>query len=384
MANLRHKLKRFLFHFVLVCLIIGICEGLARSAAPLLEREVLPGFTYWTDNLERYKDRIVEYQSIPYVYEPYSLWIPKEYHGRYVNIESDGFRRTIHVTSTASKKIRIAFFGGSTMQGLGSDDAHTIPSLVERRLADLVPDVDTECVNMGINSYQSSQELILFWRKIFLQETHFDIVVFYDGANEVWMSRERRAAGDHNYFSEIARNIGLRGGQERLDFQVARLLNRVMRELAGQDKIKLIRYLARLAPPITLEPAQANALKDDVVYAQEIANVYYGNMQAIKALAAVKGIRPLFVLQPVAAVTRPTPQILVEHPELDLAGNIFRLVYAMAPMVRDKEFVDLSRVLDGYGDVYFDWCHITEEGNAIVANALAEILAQQIVSISAN
>jgi hypothetical protein len=54
---------------------------------------------------------------------------------------------------------------------------------------------------------------------------------------------------------------------------------------------------------------------------------------------------------------------------------LYREVYSRIrshPALRDDpSFVDLSGILDGDGrGFFFDFCHITEEGNALVAAAM--------------
>jgi hypothetical protein len=84
-------------------------------------------------------------------------------------------RRTVNVSQEGAKKA--SFFGGSTMWGVGANDAGTIPS----QFAALTK---VHAENFAESGYIAHQSLVLLLQ--LLQAGHRpDLVVFLDGVNEV-------------------------------------------------------------------------------------------------------------------------------------------------------------------------------------------------------
>ncbi len=65
---------------------------------------------------------------------PYVYWHRKSHHGKYVNVDEAGIRRTWNRTpSPAPGQLKVFMFGGSTLWGVGARDDFTIPSLVAKK-----------------------------------------------------------------------------------------------------------------------------------------------------------------------------------------------------------------------------------------------------------
>ena len=73
------------------------------------------------------KTHFREFAELVTVHHSYVGWRRLPYRGETIEIDDDGIRRT-YVDPAARPTKTIAFFGGSTMWGSGSDDEHTIPS----------------------------------------------------------------------------------------------------------------------------------------------------------------------------------------------------------------------------------------------------------------
>ena len=93
----------------------------------------------------------------------------------------NGLRTTTDLIESAPS--RIMFFGGSTMWGVGSADRNTIPSLIQRRLGHNTRMYGV--YNYGFTSVVIRQQLRLLKS---LPVNKGDIVIFYDGGNDVWNS----------------------------------------------------------------------------------------------------------------------------------------------------------------------------------------------------
>lgn len=94
---------------------------------------------------------------------------------------SNGLRTTVEVPKESDKKI--LFFGGSTVWGTGSADRNTIPSLVQIKLNESGRNYAVQ--NHGFSTVVISQQLRLLKS---LDISKGDIVIFYDGGNDVWNS----------------------------------------------------------------------------------------------------------------------------------------------------------------------------------------------------
>src|SRR3990172_623080 len=65
----------------------------------------------------------------------YTYWREAPYHGKFINIDERGLRRTWNRSPAPSPgDLRVYMLGGSGMWGLGARDDFTIPSLVSKKL----------------------------------------------------------------------------------------------------------------------------------------------------------------------------------------------------------------------------------------------------------
>src|SRR5439155_17899889 len=87
------------------------------------------------------------------------------------------------------------FFGGSTMWGTSQRDDHTIAAEAAHRLQALAgPNARVEVTNFGETGYVNTQELLQLMLE--LRAGHRpDVVVFYDGLNEVAATVQGGTAG---------------------------------------------------------------------------------------------------------------------------------------------------------------------------------------------
>jgi hypothetical protein len=121
-------------------------------------------------------------------YVPFRIWGTPEWHGKYVNNDSDEFgieRRTVNTLSAdcANKTItHLWMFGGSTLYGSGVPDWATIPSFLSKELNA----TGSRCVvitNFGTEAYNTNQELLLLVEQLKAGRRP-DAVIFYDGVND--------------------------------------------------------------------------------------------------------------------------------------------------------------------------------------------------------
>ena len=127
---------------------------------------------------------------------PYRWYgMPRHFEGKYFQTDDFGFR--IDRTRVDPRTQKIAFFGGSTIFSVTTRIEHSIPAIVGEAL-----DPNTaQALNFGVIGYSISAELALFL-EIARRELP-DVVVFYDGVNEVGRYVESLQDGADDAFLDV-------------------------------------------------------------------------------------------------------------------------------------------------------------------------------------
>ncbi len=135
----------------------------------------------WADEL---METLLEFQSDRYDYEPFVQQQTYAFESRYLNTTDE--ERVSYAPSVPPGRdpVRVAFFGGSVVFGIGQRDEHTPPSEFARIAEE--NGVPVEVHNFGFPRLVAWQELHLFERQLAAGE-EFDLVVFLDGFNEFYM-----------------------------------------------------------------------------------------------------------------------------------------------------------------------------------------------------
>lgn len=315
----------------------------------------------------------------------YVGWWQRPVRGRYVTIDERGLRATPGEREAGPEALRVLCFGGSTMMGMGARDEHTIPAILGRRLAELGH--PASIANYGQLGHNSTQELISLQQLLKAGERP-DIVVFYDGINDMVCAEQTGAADRVMHQASRRAEFNLLYVDRRRDLLTAATIAafprtvRRLRELTGLP----------LRGPL---PGRAASLSDlDIpALARRVVDVYVENLRIVRLLAGSYGFRPLFFWQPVIttkkvktaderffeseftadiAARRQLYTAVIEerrqHPELAAAGDA----------------IDLSRLFDDCTEaVYIDLYHLAEAGNAAVAEAMLPRLAEMAAAVPA-
>ena len=345
-------------------------------------------------------------------WEPFSYWRSAPFHGKYHTVSPDGLRgtwraseppaadRTTPTTESppaepspaepsptpapppaAARRQRVFLFGGSTMWGQGARDEHTIASELAKQLA--AEGVAADVFNCGQLGYVSTQELILLERE--LQRGNVpDLVVFYDGVNDVGAATQRAIAGqsvheDHRVDEfNIVYNTTLRRSAWGLVRGTP--LFKTVRDLRGADKQQIAAHW------------QDKSFSD---VALGVLTVYNANLRIVTSLGREFGFSVLFCWQPTvfqkehcSAIEN---QIRDEH---QTTGDFYRLVYdgvtsirrqrppQYAALASSPDFADLSGAFNqpdwGERHVFWDFCHLTEAGNAHIARQMLPLVRERL------
>ncbi len=298
----------------------------------------------------------------------YVGWMNRPYRGQTLTIGANGLRHTPGAVCEPDA-VRVFAFGGSTMWGEGAPDARTIPAYLQAQLA---PHLNRPlCVtNYGQRAWVSTQSLVKLI--IELQRGHVpDVVVFYDGYNDVYAGYATGRVGVPENFLQLA------------EFkQEHRAGKRALIRMAKKTQ------LGQLVTKLTATRANSTRDIEPNRMAEDIVDAYLQVMQITAALAETYGFAYTFFWQPqLAAGIKPLSDgeraILANHPWLPPAvRTLTDAVYARIETLTlaRSDLVDLSHVFAGVDErVYIDPAHITSTGNRIVAQAMLAAGLRQLV-----
>jgi hypothetical protein len=132
--------------------------------------------------------REVRYSELPaFADVPWADDLQDELHnveipGRYVKVV-DGVRRSLSMPSCACPRVKVWLFGGSAAFGVGQRDEGTIASYLVRHAASERFALDIE--NLGANGFTVWDDFQKFASRLALTDDRPDLVIFYDGFNDV-------------------------------------------------------------------------------------------------------------------------------------------------------------------------------------------------------
>jgi lysophospholipase L1-like esterase len=310
------------------------------------------------------------YQEIDASYvtswKSYVYWRRNPFRGKHINIDQQGIRRTAPSAlsdAAALFKLRIFMFGGSTMWGEGVRDRYTLPSLMVQELD--AHKIKAEITNFGEVAYVTTQELIdLIFQ---LERGNIpDMVVFFDGWNDVYSAQLNKAAG----LPQNERN-------RALEFNLTKYypnLRKVFLE-KSLDQFCLGKTLKSLAPS---SRRPKGPLQDFAALADDLVKIYLSNLKIITALGKAYGFTPVFYWQPVIYNKKNLTEFEKKYREARL-GELYDQTNALISKNKSKfadyhfyNLVDLFS--ETKGPVYIDYCHVNEAANQAIASRIAQDL----------
>ncbi|KUI23446.1 hypothetical protein AU193_01495 [Mycobacterium sp. GA-1285] len=289
------------------------------------------------------------------VYVPLLGMVSQDYKGRYINI-ADRARKTYIAEGVGDDATSVYLFGGSTMWGYGQRDLYTIPSYVARLAEE--DGVPVRVSNYGQVAWGIWQELSLLQQ--LLSEGHApDVVVFYDGVNDVAEQVEGLTT-DPTYpgglfVREAVERARMRGSGLSVKDSVVDFYSThsILTRLALRSNSK------QAGPAPTAELTQERA--------RNAVHLYERAIDVIENLAKSYGFKPVFVWQPTAYTTEGGDAEQFASPDEWGVGAAFRDATALiAPPV-----LNFADELDGVKEaVFMDNSHTNERGAELVARAI--------------
>jgi hypothetical protein len=290
--NSAFLLLNILLIFVAIELIATVLMRVAKTSAV---KRIVAGTT------GRANDSITHYNSLSYYshqkwsgqywqehkslprnnYHPYVIWRSPPFEGEMLKIDQNGIRQTPGVECTRGAK-KLFLFGGSAMWGWGAPDWGTIPAYLHQHLQ-ATSGKPICIVNFAENAYISTQNLI---QLILLLEAGNvpDVVVFYDGVNEVFAANQSGRAMLHENYSDISAR-----------FEDAP--NPLLKWFRQLNSFKLMHFVVRVmfTPTQTVygyPPVDIDRLSDSLIRS------YLNNYDIVKALAEAYGFEYYWFWQP--------------------------------------------------------------------------------------
>jgi len=299
-----------------------------------------------------------------YDYKPYTVWRSHPFQGQTVNIGADGLRRTAN-SHCERNEFTIWMFGGSTMRGNGSPDWGTIPS----QLAGMFEKAGhAACVrNFGEGAWVSTQEVTQLMLALRSEARRPNLVIFYDGANDMYVPYQSGKADVHMNFDTIKNQFAAQRALRDGGF----------RYLMQTNTVQFVFALAAKSAAHKEDRPVPNSDLDGL--AKAAVNNYFGNMDTVQALAHQYGFEYAFFWQPVAYTSHKASagdeQQIRDSKKLANLANWVPQMYALVRAQQRAHFYDLTGTFDQTNEsLFLDWCHITMTGNELIARKMFEVI----------
>ncbi|NDV27817.1 SGNH/GDSL hydrolase family protein [Desulfovibrio sp. JC010] len=341
-----------------------------------------------------------EFDSLASTYSSYVGWRRKPYTGKTIIIDENGFRINPESSHCNNKK-SIWFFGGSTMWGTGSSSQYTIPAYFEH----LNPAYCSK--NFGESAWRSRQELALLINRLHLEKKKPEVVVFYDGVNDFYNGVLQESTDmTHSYEKNIQKQMDL--AEKGLFYRLLNAAGKGLTDTFVNNFIRLINFSkkkmaadsnkAKTAPPTsTLSKETGASSKADSKIINELfapcelsesrkklidkcveEQLYVYSV--VNDICNKQGVRFIALLQPILWAGSPYRNHLLQELESspECAPSLYAYYYneIVKKAAGRDYFHDLTHAFDSDWPIYIDFCHVSPNGNKIIAEKIAKIIAK--------
>ena len=378
--SIRILIAKIVVSFVSACLTFLAVELGARAYDRLYRQTPnLDMFEFRQQQPPPYRD--APYYSKDFVVESFKqpggfdipkgtrLVIPRDYEGKWFNI-AGGLRFTEGQPETFRHTVYV--LGGSTVYSGEVPDAFTLPSQLQLLFTEHYGD-RYRVQNYGMTTVTSSQELE---RLRTIKLLPGDIVVFYDGVNDVFQEI---------YYARPAETMVERNRRAMEEFShVERLLIRLSEHSV---------FIKNWTSPINYVdvPSHLRDREELAVLVHSLQGRYRRNIISARKYAHAHRANFFHFLQPnLYTVRTPTTyeKKIRQNPNLyappgmdgafELAYPLLREVSRNLRSSEEMNAFDLTDVLDEREpgqEHYLDICHVTHAANLIIASAMFEEIA---------
>ncbi|WP_044400366.1 SGNH/GDSL hydrolase family protein [Lacinutrix sp. Hel_I_90] len=307
------------------------------------------------------------------LWEPYLHYRFKPMNGKHNTIYENGHRKTVNYSlKDSATALKIFCFGGSTMYSAGARDAHTIPSELSKLIHTSFPNQNVEITNFGCHGYTRATENIQLQREL-TKNNIPDIVIFYDGVNEVISAHQNNEAG-----------LPTNAYNRKKEFKIAHSYKRRIKLMITSSN--LYRAITTLQLKIATNSPYKQLSARSNTLAIDIAGTYLGYVKISKSLEETYKFKVFNFLQPVVYsknnLTEVEKGYFKDHQYYE---NLYDLSYELirkdSLMKSDSTFIDISDVFDTSNKtIYCDFCHTSELGNELVAARIFKYLKPELTT----
>lgn len=282
-----------------------------------------------------------------------------EFKGTYTNINKEGHRKTknFNQQKDTTNRIKIFCFGGSTMFSVGARDEYTIPSELSKLIYKSFPNLNIEITNFGCHGYTRNVENIQLQQQL-LKNNVPDIVIFYDGVNEVYAAYQNNKAG--TIAGESMNKINSPNKVSFLDKARSLIKPRNIYRFVNSQSAKFVK-----PNPYTITNPEKLAL--------DVASYYAENVKLSQAYASYYNFTVFNFLQPVIYSKKKlekSEKIFAKRHKYykKLYQDSYKAIASDSTMIESSNFSDISQVFNDVDrTIYTDYCHTGEYGNTLVA-----------------
>jgi lysophospholipase L1-like esterase len=339
-----------------------------------------------------------------------------------VHIDAQGFRRDRDVTvAKPADTVRIFLVGGSTAFGAEGlypeiDNRYSrlynhelIDAVLERKLNQAFPRKHWEVINAGVSEYRLHQDLALI--QSVLLRYRPDYIILLDGHNDI--AGLSRATADYDVYASTAHldefnqlanprsphavlffaYTWLRSNSALFHFMSDHLQLRTMRSkrVHTASKERAFSSPVQFSDLLPDEQAQFATSEKQLSY-------YLREARQIHRILDLDGVQTVFLLQPelilahkpltdserrLADYHRKVSGPLVVYAYEHFRPEISTMMSATAP-ADGFRFLDLGDVFDHTtAQTFSDSCHLTAEGNRVIAERIFEFLGDSFTQTAA-
>lgn len=295
-------------------------------------------------------------------YDPYTLFL-----------QNPAIRPTIGSKSSTdtSDSYVIWIFGGSTIRGATNHDDRTIPSFLAQTMNNDRTDRKYSVVNFGINSFNSLLESKYLQKALIEIRPLPDLVIFYDGANDIKYFLEHRDVYGHHGYRRVKALI------ESYHFSLFGLLKPLNAALYSSFTKELYDKINQVFIPVE----QEKTLINDLVDATEKRYDY------VDKLVSCFGAKFLLIYQPMVwtencspsqSIQRTERTQIVDSSRMHVMRSNFAVPYeALLERLKNKRyFVSFRDALCDRGQAAYqpDGVHLTDYGRKTVAVKMVQLI----------
>lgn len=290
-------------------------------------------------------------------YLPYVIWRHEPYSGQTINVDRERIRVTPPISGIPAAPATY-FFGGSTMWAEGVRDDKTIPAYYQALSRETA-------VNYGEGGWTAHQSLNQLM-EVMAGGRRPATVVFYDGVNEVLAKCSR----GNDFFSHLSEKH-IQAAMEYEPTEIGYYLQPI--KAAAKSVATLI--FGRNPDNKKIYDCDTDPQKADLV-----AGALVRDWAIAKYVAESNGARFFAFLQPVAFLSKTR---LSQFQPDELSGKygagLGKQYETLYPLIRAKMRergigIDLSGILDLDDYYYIDFCHVSPNGNQVIAEAMRKAM----------